>query len=84
MKQARDSRSFGGGRMWHIKIIGRMIGTLFIRSYERGERVYSAMTARGFDGQGRSLTGLSFSRADGLFGVGVASLVVVNLGFSLV
>jgi energy-coupling factor transporter transmembrane protein EcfT len=27
-----------------------MIGTLFIRSYERGERVYAAMTARGGGG----------------------------------
>jgi cobalt/nickel transport system permease protein len=84
MKQARDSRSFGGSRMWHIKTIGRMIGTLFIRSYERGERVYAAMAARGFDGQGRSLTGLAFSRADGVFGVAVASLVIVSLGLALV
>jgi cobalt/nickel transport system permease protein len=27
-----------------------MISTLFIRSYERGERVYAAMLARGYDG----------------------------------
>jgi cobalt/nickel transport system permease protein len=25
-------------------------GTLFVRSYERGERVYLAMVARGYDG----------------------------------
>ncbi|HMZ14030.1 MAG TPA: CbiQ family ECF transporter T component, partial [Mycobacterium sp.] len=26
------------------------VGALFLRSYERGERVYLAMTSRGFDG----------------------------------
>ena len=55
MKQARDSRNFGGKRLWQIRTIGNMIGTLFIRSYERGERVYAAMLARGFDGQTRTI-----------------------------
>ena len=27
-----------------------MIGSLFIRTYERGERVYQAMLARGYQG----------------------------------
>ena len=27
-----------------------MIGVLFVRSYERGERVYMAMASRGFEG----------------------------------
>jgi cobalt/nickel transport system permease protein len=27
-----------------------MIGSLFIRTYERGERVYQAMQARGYQG----------------------------------
>ena len=66
MKQARDSRNFGNGgkRLWHIKTVGSMIGTLFIRSYERGERVYAAMTARGFDGHSRTLDRLCFRQAD--------------------
>ena len=56
MKQARDSRSFGGGgRLWRIKSVGGMIGTLFLRSYERGERVYAAMMARGYEGYTRQV-----------------------------
>lgn len=51
MIRARDSRSFGGNRMWHIRTIGNIIGTLFIRSYERGERIYVAMLSRGFNGK---------------------------------
>jgi cobalt/nickel transport system permease protein len=50
MKRARDSRLYGGRWIWHTRVIGQMIGTLFLRSYERGERVYVAMVSRGFDG----------------------------------
>jgi cobalt/nickel transport system permease protein len=32
-----------------------MVGSLFLRSYERSERVFDAMTARGYDGELRSL-----------------------------
>ncbi len=72
MKQARDSRNFSGSRGWQLKTIGNMIGTLFIRSYERGERVYASMMSRGFDGQSRSLDSLAFTRLDALFGTSLA------------
>jgi len=85
MKQARDSRNFGSGgkRLWHIKTVGNMIGTLFIRSYERGERVYAAMTARGFDGHGRTLERLTFKPMDFYFiialGISLTLITVLNL-----
>ncbi len=50
MKRARDSRNFRGQWIWQSKVIGHMIASLFLRSQERAERVYNAMTARGFDG----------------------------------
>jgi cobalt/nickel transport system permease protein len=50
MKRARDSRCFGGRWFWQSKTIGHMIGTLFLRSFHRGERVYLAMLSRGYDG----------------------------------
>ena len=77
MKQARDSRNFGGGRLHQLKTIGNMIGTLFIRSYERGERVYAAMLARGFDGEVRTLRTLSFGRADAYFGAAFSLALVM-------
>jgi cobalt/nickel transport system permease protein len=49
MRRARDARLFGGRWLWHSRVIGQMIGTLFLRSYERAERVYQAMLARGYD-----------------------------------
>ena len=69
MQQARDSRNFGGSRLHQVKTVGSMAGTLFIRSYERGERIYAAMLSRGFDGQVRTLHKLTFRQADVYFGV---------------
>jgi len=69
MQQARDSRNFGGSRLHQVRTVGNMAGTLFIRSYERGERIYAAMLSRGFDGQVRTLHKLSFRQADVYFGV---------------
>ncbi len=50
MKRARDSRMFGGRWLWHAGVVGNMVGTLFLRSFERGERIFAAMLSRGFDG----------------------------------
>jgi cobalt/nickel transport system permease protein len=36
--------------LWQLQITGNMIGSLFIRTYERAERVYAAMLARGYTG----------------------------------
>ncbi len=75
MKQARDSRNYGGRHLWQIKTLGNMIGTLFIRSYEHGERVYTAMIARGYDGQSRVLERLSFKSVDILFVTGMTVML---------
>lgn len=52
MRRAAESRNFGGSRSYRLKVIGQLIGSLFLRSYERGERVHAAMVARGYDGAG--------------------------------
>ncbi|MFC1976950.1 cobalt ECF transporter T component CbiQ [Chloroflexota bacterium] len=83
MKQARDSRNFGGGRLWQIRTIGNMIGTLFIRSYEKGERIYAAMAARGFDGQTRTLDRLNFRKADVYFGISLSLVLIATSVVSL-
>jgi cobalt/nickel transport system permease protein len=75
MKQARDSRNFGGKWLWQIKTIGNMIGTIFIRSYERAERVHAAMLSRGFEGQVRTASSLQFKKADAYF----ATLIIACL-----
>jgi cobalt/nickel transport system permease protein len=64
MIQARDCRSSRGGIFWNIRTAGNMIGTLFIRSYERSERVYTAMSARGYDGLPHTLDELKLKTRD--------------------
>ncbi len=36
--------------LWEYRPVAAAAGTLFVRSYERGERVHGAMVSRGFDG----------------------------------
>lgn len=50
MAVARASRGFEatGVRSW--RLLGQVAGALFIRCYERGERVYLAMLSRGYAG----------------------------------
>lgn len=69
MWRARESRNFGGRWIWRVRTIGNMIGTLFIRSYERGERVYAAMLSRGYEGEVRGIDSLSFTSVDACFAI---------------
>lgn len=50
MKVARESRGFDATGMKHWKILATAAGALFIRSYERGERVHLSMLSRGYEG----------------------------------
>lgn len=50
MRVARTSRGADPRWLWQGRAIATSAGALFVRSYERGERVHLAMLARGFDG----------------------------------
>ncbi|KAB8140155.1 cobalt ECF transporter T component CbiQ [Chloroflexia bacterium SDU3-3] len=73
LMRARDSRSArlpgvrGGGSLgWRASTAGHMAGQLFLRSYERSDRVYNAMLARGFQGEFRTISEHAMRRADWL------------------
>jgi cobalt/nickel transport system permease protein len=51
MKVARESRGFTARNPRHWPVVARSAGALFIRSYERGERVHLAMLSRGYTGK---------------------------------
>jgi cobalt/nickel transport system permease protein len=51
MKAARESRGFEATGVKHWKVLATAAGALFIRSYERGERVHLSMLSRGYEGQ---------------------------------
>ncbi len=51
MRIARESRGFVGRDVRQLPVVARSAGALFIRSYERGERVHLAMLSRGYTGR---------------------------------
>lgn len=55
MVQARRARTFRRTGRLDWGLLTGLIGVLFLRSYERGERVHAAMLARGWDGTVRNL-----------------------------
>ncbi len=55
MVKARRSRTFRRSGRLEWELYSGMIGMLFLRSMERGERVHDAMLARGWDGTIRTL-----------------------------
>lgn len=50
MRIARESRGFQGRHIGQLRVVTHSAGALFIRSYERGERVHLAMLSRGYAG----------------------------------
>lgn len=55
-------RKSGGTLLWRAQVAGNMIGSLFLRSYERSERIYAAMLSRGYTGQMRVFDPPALSR----------------------
>ncbi len=78
MKRAKDSRTVGGSTFSQRRALASMVGALFLRSYQRGERVYLAMASRGYDGSARTLSQLHLRKQDigcGLLAVALFCLV---------
>ncbi|MBM3151755.1 MAG: cobalt ECF transporter T component CbiQ [Chloroflexi bacterium] len=64
LMRARAARSGQGGDAgsrsgrtlaWRARVTGGMAGNLLLRAFERSDRIYMAMVARGYDGETRSL-----------------------------
>jgi cobalt/nickel transport system permease protein len=64
MHVARQSRGYDPRWLWQARGMAASAGTLFVRSYERGERVYLAMLARGYDGTMPALAGARAAASD--------------------
>ena len=63
---ARESRGHDPRWIWQARAVASSAGALFIRSYERGERVHLAMLSRGFAGSMPVLTEQTASRREWL------------------
>jgi cobalt/nickel transport system permease protein len=51
MRIARLSRGYDPRFLWQAKAFAVGVGALFLRAFERGERVYLAMVSRGYTGR---------------------------------
>jgi cobalt/nickel transport system permease protein len=75
-RSARVDRQSGGSLPWRAKVLGNMVGSLFLRSYERSERIFHAMTARGFSGELRFSSAAAMARIDWLMLAFLGALLV--------
>lgn len=73
---ASDGRT-GGSLFWRAKVAGNMIGQLFVRSYDRSERVYAAMQARGYRGHFLTMNPHVLRRSDWLLAGGAIALLLM-------
>jgi cobalt/nickel transport system permease protein len=64
MQRARDLRYFGGRWYQQLALTGNLAASLFLRSYERAERVQKAMSSRGWDGNFRRPGGWDWRAGD--------------------
>ena len=69
--RAREARSAavagsrsGGSVAWRAGVAGSIAGQLFLRSYERSDRVYNAMLARGYTGHMQTMNPHELHRVD--------------------
>ncbi|MCA9918467.1 MAG: cobalt ECF transporter T component CbiQ [Anaerolineales bacterium] len=86
--RAREARSarlvadgkHGGTVFWRAKVTGSMAGQLFVRSFERSDKVYNAMLARGYRGQLLTMNPHVMTQPDWLFlALGVGTIVVLQV-----
>jgi cobalt/nickel transport system permease protein len=76
MRVARESRGYAGGGAGHLKAVAAGAGSLFVRSYERGERIHLAMVARGYSGAMPALSTRAARRDEWLRGLVAPALAL--------
>ena len=80
MHVARLSRGYDPRFLWQVKAFAVGVGALFLRTYERGERVYLAMVSRGYTGR---LPRLDTARTPAGQWAAAAVLPVASAGIAL-
>ena len=85
MSVARRSRGFEARGVRHWGVLAKTAGALFIRSYERGERVHLAMVSRGYTGTMPVIDEVTATRTQWAHAAAlpVLALVVCLLGWTV-
>ena len=77
-RSARPLEGRGGGSIaWRARVTGNMVGQLFLRSYERSDRVYNAMLARGYQGQFLTMNPHVMRPTDWAIGAAVVTMLLL-------
>jgi cobalt/nickel transport system permease protein len=79
----QPGRQAGGSLAWRARVTGGMAGNLFLRGFERSDRIYMAMLSRGYDGEVRAFTQPPLRQANWLvLGGGLLMcFLILALGF---
>jgi len=72
----------GGSLSWRARVTGGMAGNLFLRGFERSDRIYMAMVSRGYDGEARSLPLPGIQPIHWVILITILSLFGILLGFA--
>jgi cobalt/nickel transport system permease protein len=75
MRTALAARAYRPRHVLEAAAIGRVVISMFLRTIDRGERVYVAMLARGYGGTMPRLDALALRRTDVAFLGGLAALL---------
>lgn len=77
LQRAAQSRNLLLSRLVHRRVVGMMIGSLFIRTYDRGDRIHQAMLSRGYSGLVAEKIPIRWTKPD-------IGLLTYTIGVSLV
>lgn len=74
--QARGFKS--GTNLYTIQISSKALGMLFVKGYERAEKVYQAMQARGYSQKSKMIVEFAMNKGDYIL-----SSVIISFGLSV-
>ncbi|MCJ7543073.1 MAG: energy-coupling factor transporter transmembrane protein EcfT [Phycisphaerae bacterium] len=75
--RARDFRGAAAAPLGRrLAATGGVIGSLFVRTLDRSDRIHTAMVARGYQGEPHSLSRLRFRATDAAFLAAAAAYLV--------
>jgi cobalt/nickel transport system permease protein len=78
LERAKASKCIQGAQYkQRLSASAKTIGLVFIKAYERGERIYRSMLARGFDGTINTLDVIKITRHDLLGGITFIALIAL-------
>lgn len=81
LQQALKARGFKAGSNWRtLRSLGNLVGVMVVRAFERTERIYQAMVARGFKEKFGTLYEFSWGWPDALKGLGILLAAATLVG----